>query len=821
MRKMLLIAVAALSAVSVFAQYDGEPWNGTPWKFTKLNVDNFQEYRVDGYLWDIGTAETTLDIDPAATAAQVCGTSIAAPRENIDTSDDLRKIKAEEDGKTLDATEDGLRSTYSCFTWKNDGKLHFRDAGGWYRYTVQFEEGGLYQIVMRGSTTTNLNNFKVNWTLYKKTESGLEEIWNETHNNPVESGTGPVEDLGVTPTGDYEDLPEAPVGNSWYKWTHVFDFMKDLDASATYVIQFWHNASPATGGFLGEFTFASVPASKPTITSIATTNIEGCGGSVSAGKIAVAATPETTGAAVEYKYAWGTYVVQDWTTEASIDVMAPGLYTVQAREVGLVLTHDTVVEVNIVNCDNAPYGGTAQSLPGVIEAENFDNGGLGVAYMELSSPFENVSTNAKSFVWDIRNNEESGRMGVDLTIDSLDVNTTIDSVNYGLCDMGNFNGVKGGEWVKYTIDVENSADYALKLKYFTNATNTGKDIQLEFFDASGALVDTFKYNVRGTWDIFGGKDFVPVGYVNAYRDTVYNKPITLPAGTYEMVLYSNLNNMHIDNMTFSIVSDLAYDLYLNTNSVEQSVPVRISATKNSTVYIVPTSTGATSDEIIAASIASIGVVASDTANLVTGEIPVGTYKVYAIDLNKNISNGVDLEIKELVRPIITIVDATASIAAPIFKVTVSQGGMLYFVPDGTVAIEDSIIAASLISTEVVADVQVEVKAGGIDFGKYLFYAINADKTISEGAKCSITETAIKENNAETVNIYPTIVKNMLYVNTAEAVDITIINIAGQIVKSYNKVESGQINVAELDKGLYFVNCRLVNGVLETKRIIKQ
>jgi hypothetical protein len=95
----------------------------------------------------------------------------------------------------------------------------------------------------------------------------------------------------------------------------------------------------------------------------------------------------------------------------------------------------------------APYTGTAydsgegiQTIPGTVEAEYFDNGGLGLAY--FVSPEAGGSANT------IRQDEKI-------------------SIEYG--DYENNISVTGGAWLKYTVNVEEEKDYNV---YFTLFTDT-------------------------------------------------------------------------------------------------------------------------------------------------------------------------------------------------------------------------------------------------------------------------------------------------------------------------------------------------------------
>jgi len=75
-----------------------------------------------------------------------------------------------------------------------------------------------------------------------------------------------------------------------------------------------------------------------------------------------------------------------------------------------------------------PYGGTAQQIPGTIQAERFDEGGEGVAYHDTT---------------------EANRGGAFRTEEAVDIASADDAS--GEYNVGYF---KSGEWLEYTVDVD-------------------------------------------------------------------------------------------------------------------------------------------------------------------------------------------------------------------------------------------------------------------------------------------------------------------------------------------------------------------------------
>jgi hypothetical protein len=95
--------------------------------------------------------------------------------------------------------------------------------------------------------------------------------------------------------------------------------------------------------------------------------------------------------------------------------------------------------------DGSPYGGTAVSLPGTVQAENYNTGGQGVAYNDV----------------DTSNN------GGQYRSEGVDIETCSDSG----CGH-NVGWVAAGEWQKYTVNVSSSGTYTLEFRV-ASAVNGG------------------------------------------------------------------------------------------------------------------------------------------------------------------------------------------------------------------------------------------------------------------------------------------------------------------------------------------------------------
>jgi regulation of enolase protein 1 (concanavalin A-like superfamily) len=118
---------------------------------------------------------------------------------------------------------------------------------------------------------------------------------------------------------------------------------------------------------------------------------------------------------------------------------------------------------NRVFLSGSPFGGTAWSIPGLIEAENFDVGGEGVAYHDNES---SALGNAPNY----RPGE-----GVDVQ-NSSDVGGGY-AIGY----------TKPGEWLEYTIDVEEAGIYELEIRMATASSGGVFHVEMDGVDKTGAM----------------------------------------------------------------------------------------------------------------------------------------------------------------------------------------------------------------------------------------------------------------------------------------------------------------------------------------------
>lgn len=148
-----------------------------------------------------------------------------------------------------------------------------------------------------------------------------------------------------------------------------------------------------------------------------------------------------------------------------------------------------------------PYAQHAVPVPGTIEAENYDDGGQGIAYSD-SDP----ANNGKGY-----RTEE----GVDVEMNSPD------SYNIGWTD--------GGEWMEYTIDVAENSFYNIKT-----------------IAASPNANSRIRYKIDGD-DITGSVIIPNTGGWQNYK-TVTTTRVSLTAGVHRLQLFEETGGFNLDKI---------------------------------------------------------------------------------------------------------------------------------------------------------------------------------------------------------------------------------------------------------------------------------
>lgn len=148
---------------------------------------------------------------------------------------------------------------------------------------------------------------------------------------------------------------------------------------------------------------------------------------------------------------WREFYVTTTAVSAPVTVQISGTYGLVTITVPLTITPGPT---------STPFGGSAWAVPGTIEAENFDDGGEGVAYHDTSA----------------------GNNGGAYRPTDVDIEATTDTG--GGYDVG---WMTAGEWLQYTVNVTQSATYRLTAR--VAASGAGGTFHIEFggVDKTGPL----------------------------------------------------------------------------------------------------------------------------------------------------------------------------------------------------------------------------------------------------------------------------------------------------------------------------------------------
>ncbi len=239
----------------------------------------------------------------------------------------------------------------------------------------------------------------------------------------------------------------------------VFAPVAGGNASGTLSISVAGNVYPVTLAGTG---VAPADTTPPTISGVAFSNLSSSGASIT----------WTTNEAADSQVEYGT-------TSAYGQVTALNTALVTSHSVGLSgLTASTLYHYRVKSRDAAgnltvsadftfitlaaqfPYKGVPFAVPGRIEAEDFDNGGEGVAYHDLTS------------------GNQGGLYRTNVDVDIISPFTGVYVVN-------NF---QTGEWLEYTINVAQAGTYRIEALVSSELTTSRWHIELDGVNKTGSIL---------------------------------------------------------------------------------------------------------------------------------------------------------------------------------------------------------------------------------------------------------------------------------------------------------------------------------------------
>ncbi|HYE07553.1 MAG TPA: RICIN domain-containing protein [Planctomycetota bacterium] len=156
----------------------------------------------------------------------------------------------------------------------------------------------------------------------------------------------------------------------------------------------------------------------------------------------------------------------------------------------------------------SPFGGVARAIPGVIQAEDFDQGGEGVAFHDLDPA--NNGGGYRATAVDIRGCVDAG-------------------AGWQVGWMG------PGEWLEYTVSIATAGSYDLGLR-LASGNGTGGTVNLQL--DGGALTGDIAFAATGGWDTWA----------------TVRKTVTLPSGTHLLHLRVVSGSLDLNHVSFAPAS---------------------------------------------------------------------------------------------------------------------------------------------------------------------------------------------------------------------------------------------------------------------------
>ncbi|HVD97714.1 MAG TPA: carbohydrate-binding protein [Cytophagaceae bacterium] len=409
----------------------------------------------------------------------------------------------------------------------------FTNPGEWMKYTVNVTTAGAYTLQVRAAA-------------------------------PSAGATIHVELDGTNISGTIS----IPATGGWQTYQTVSVTTSSLSAGQ-HVLRIYEE----TGGFnINYITFTSI-APAPVISSAATAT--GTTGTAFTYNITASNNPTSynaTGLPAGLTVNTTTGAITGTPTTA-------GTYTATVSATNTGGTGSKQVTITISNpATNTPYLGTPWAIPGTIEAENYDDGGEGVAYHD---------------------NDAINSGGQQRTTQGVDVENAGDAT--GTYDVGFTNP---GEWMKYTVNVTTAGTYTLQARVASPGTGNSFHVELD-----GTTIGTIAIPTTTGWQTY---------------QTVSVTTPSLSAGQHVLRIYEETGGFNINYITFAAIAPapVISSAATATGTTGTAFTYNITASNN------PTSYNAT------------GLPAGLTVNTTTGAITgtpttAGTYNTTVSATNSN------------------------------------------------------------------------------------------------------------------------------------------------------------------------------------------
>jgi hypothetical protein len=167
----------------------------------------------------------------------------------------------------------------------------------------------------------------------------------------------------------------------------------------------------------------------------------------------------------------------------------------------------TATCTDTVKASTNAFGGTPATVPGKIEAENYDNGGPGIGYADA----------------------DAGNSGGAYRSDDVD----IEACGEGGYDVGYTNA---GEWLAYTVNITQAAPYTLQARIASPSGGAQFHVTLD-----GVTIGTFSVPATGDWQVY---------------QTLSATTPSLSTGTHTLRLYMDTGGFNVNYLSLTAVTTI-------------------------------------------------------------------------------------------------------------------------------------------------------------------------------------------------------------------------------------------------------------------------
>ena len=269
---------------------------------------------------------------------------------------------------------------------------------------------------------------------------------------------------------------------------------------------------------------------------------------------------------------------------------------------GLLFSLFITLTIGLVNANNGqtPFHGSPAPIPGIIEAEDFDRGGEGVAYHDTDS--EN----------------HGGKYRVNEGVDLED------------CSEGGFNvgWIQPGEWTEYTVRVQTTAQYTFEVR--VASLSTGGTFHIEFNNKNVTGQKQFSHTD-------GWQNWITVSIPNVY----------LTAGEQVMKLVAESSGFNVNSIK------IICQAVLTPPKVSITTPAdKAKFTRGDDILIAANATDSDGHVVKVEFYADGDKIGEDTSqpyNMVWRNVPIGKYDLTAVAIDNDgvraTSKKVDISVK--------------------------------------------------------------------------------------------------------------------------------------------------------------------------------